>query len=134
MGAFKNPETGRDSGIVVIGFDPSKHAIDIPGVIEQAHLLKVPDVALFDALSQPEFGPIPELLRQHDGVVYTQISGRRTKIAGVFELGTSFAGNGHMVVSDQTFRNQFHRAEGIFEFGLIRLKPGSDAADGSVVA
>ena len=124
---FKNPETGRESGIVVIGFDPSKHVLDIPAVVEQAHLLKVPDVALFDLRSQPEFGRVPELLRER-GVVFTEIADRRTKIVGLFELGTSFAGSGHLIVSDQTFRNQFHRPEGIFELGLIKLKPGSDVA------
>lgn len=127
IGMFKNPETGRERGIVVIGFDPSKHAIDIPAVVQQADRLKVPDVALFDALSRPEFGPVPDLLRQR-GVVMTEVFNRQTKIVGLFELGTSFAGNGHMVVSEQTFRNQFHRPEGIFELGLIKLKPGSDIA------
>ena len=125
--SFKNPETGQDRFIMVIAFDPDRRVFDVPGVIEQAHLLKIPDVALFDALSRPEFGPIVDLL-QEEAVLITEVARRRTKIAGLFQLGVSFAGNGHLVVSDETFRKQLNRPDGIFELGLIALKPGSDVA------
>ena len=124
---FKNPATGQDRLIVIIGFDPGRHVLDLPSMTAQAHLLKVPDVALFDALSRPEFGPIAEHLRAGQ-IVKTEVLRHRIEIGGLFELGLSFAGNGHLIVSDQTFRRLFNRPEGVFELGLIRLKPGSDAA------
>jgi len=124
---FKNPVTFQDKTIIVIGFDPDQAAMNVPSVRETAKLIKVPDTALFDALSRPEFGPIVENFRR-DGSVTTEIGGRRMKILGLFELGTSFAGNGHVIVSDGTFRKMFNRPEGLFEFGLIRVKPGADVA------
>jgi heterocyst specific transport system permease protein len=124
---FKNPLTGQDRLIIVLGFDPSKPALNEPGVIQNAHLLKIPDVALFDALSRAEFGPVADMVRSGETVI-TEVFRRRTKIAGLFELGASFAGNGHLVVSDETFRQEFNRPEGVFELGLIKLKPGSDVA------
>lgn len=125
--AFKNPVTHQDKTIVVIGYDPDLVAMKPPSVIESIQRVKVPDTALFDALSRPEFGPIVENFRR-DGSVTTEIGGRRMKIVGLFELGVSFAGNGHIIVSDGTFRKMFNRAEGLYEYGLIRLKPGADIA------
>lgn len=127
LAPFKNPETGRDQGIIVIGFDPGRRALNIPSVAEKAHLLAVPDVALFDVTSRPEFGPIGDLVGTRDTVT-TEILRRRVTISGLFDLGLPFAGNGHVVVSETTFRKLFNRPEGVFELGLIRLKPGSDVA------
>jgi putative ABC transport system permease protein len=124
---LKNPETGRETGINVIGFDPGRLPLDIPSATDKVHLLRIPDVALIDLHSRPEFGPIPELLKTHSTVT-TEVLGRRTRIAGVFELGLSFSGNGYLMVSDETFRKIFRRPEGIFQLGLIRLKPGNDIA------
>ena len=124
---FKNPETGRDKLILVIAFDPNEHVLDIPSVIENAQAIKVPDVAIYDALSRPEFGRIVDLFQQNKTLT-TEVSGRRTQITGLFELGVSFAGNGHLIVSDATFRKLFNRPDTVCEFGLIRLKPGSDVA------
>jgi putative ABC transport system permease protein len=124
---FKNPQTGRDMGIVVIGFDPARHALNVPSLADKAHLLRVPDVALFDTHSRPEFGPITDLLQTGD-VVTTEVLRRRIKIAGVVEIGLSFAGNGYLVVSDETFRRMFNRPEGLVQLGLVRLTPGSDVA------
>jgi putative ABC transport system permease protein len=127
MAPMKNPISGADKALFVVGLDPDRVVLNIPSVIENAHLIKVPDVAIFDALSRPEFGPIPELV-QRNGRVITEVAGRRTTIAGLFQLGVSFAGNGHLIESDTTFRKQFNRPEGTFEFGVVRLEPGADIA------
>jgi DevC protein len=124
---FKNPETGRDKLILVIGFDPMERVLDIPSVNQNADRIKVPDVAIYDALSRPEFGRVVELLNEKKTLT-TEVAGRRTTIAGLFELGVSFAGNGHMIVSDATFRKLFNRTDTVCEFGLVRLAPGADVA------
>ncbi|HEV3057810.1 MAG TPA: ABC transporter permease DevC [Vicinamibacterales bacterium] len=122
---FKNPETHADRQIVVIGFDPDDVVLDIPSVIQNAKYLKVPDAALFDQRSRPDFGPIPrEFHRTH--AVITEVAGRRTTIGGLFELGVSFAGNGNIILSDSSFRSIFHRSEDVINFGLVNLKPGVD--------
>jgi putative ABC transport system permease protein len=124
---LKNLETGREMGINVIGFDPGRLPLDIPSAADKMYLLRIPDVAIIDIHSRPEFGPIPELLKTHSTVT-TEVLRRRMRIAGVFELGLSFSGNGYLMVSDETFRKIFRRPEGIFQLGLIRLKPGHDIA------
>jgi len=123
---FKNPETGQERRIFVIGFDPDQIVLDVPSVIANAKRLKVPDVAIYDALSRPNnFGPIIEDVAKL-GTVTTEVAGRRTTIGGLVELGPSFSATGHLIVSDTTFRRMFSRPEGIFEVGLIRLRPGAD--------
>jgi hypothetical protein len=47
---FCNTETHQRKRIFVIAFDPEQLVLDNPSVIENAHLLKVPDVVLFDRL------------------------------------------------------------------------------------
>ena len=126
--AFKNVVTGQDKMIVVIAFEPDQIVLNLPDVNANAQRLKILDVALFDAQARPEFGPIVSQFREHQ-IVTTEVAGRRTEIRGLFDLGVSFAGNGHLVVSDETFRKMFKRSESVFEFGLIRLKPGTNIAE-----
>jgi putative ABC transport system permease protein len=125
VAAFKNTVTKEDKRIFVIAFDPEQVVLEVPSVNENIKHVKVPDVAIFDALSRPDFGPVAEQFRQQKTVT-TEVGGRRTRIGGLFELGVSFAGNGHLIMSDASFRRMFNRPEGVTEFGLVRLKPGSD--------
>jgi putative ABC transport system permease protein len=125
LAPFKNILTGFDKTIVVIGFEPDEVVMDIPEVNENVYLVKVPDVALFDTMARPEFGPVSNVMHQSKEVT-TEVAGRRTRISGLFELGISFGVNGNLIVSDATFRRMFNRSESICEFGLIRLKPGTD--------
>jgi putative ABC transport system permease protein len=122
---FKNTVTREDKRIFVIAFDPEQVVLNVPSVIENARQVKVPDVAIFDARSRPDFGPVADEFRQQ-GSVITEIGGRRTRIGGLFELGVSFAGNGHLIMSDASFRKMFNRPDGVMEFGLVRLKPGTN--------
>jgi putative ABC transport system permease protein len=124
---FKNVETHRDQDICVIGFRPDDVVLNLPSVIENSKHVKIPDVAIFDTLSRPYFGPVVEGVREKREVT-TEVRGRRTKIVGVFDLGVTFAVNGHLITSDVTFRRMFGRNESVVEFGLIRLKPGANIA------
>jgi putative ABC transport system permease protein len=124
---FKNIETHDNKRIVVIAYNPDQTVFDEPSIVAATRVLRLPDTAIFDALSLPDFGPVVDEVRRK-GVVTTEIGGRRTRIAGLFELGVSFAGNGHLIMSDIGFRQMFNRPEGTCEFGLVRLKPGSDVA------
>jgi putative ABC transport system permease protein len=128
LAPFKNPATGDNKQIFVVGFDPDQVVLEVPSIIENVKYVKTPDVALYDELSRPNnFGPIVEGVHQHGSVV-TEIGGRRMTIGGLFSLGASFSATGHLVTSDSTFRKMFKRPEGAFELGLIRLKPGTDIA------
>jgi putative ABC transport system permease protein len=84
-------------------------------------------VILFDAIHRPEFGPVETSVKEDEPVI-TEIAGKRVEIAGVYRLGTSFAFDGSVVMSDETFLNIFQgRKRGVVEIGLIKLKPGADA-------
>ena len=111
----------------MIGFNPDHAVLDMPSVAGNAHLVNPGRRHLRRAL---EAG-----VRPHCRPPRHERCGRRPRsraigrtIRGLFELGVSFAGNGHLMVSDATFRRQFNRPKGSVEFGLVRLKPGADAA------
>ena len=58
-------------------------------------------------------------------LVVTEIGQSRVEIVGLFNLGTSFAQDGTLVMSDETFLHldaSHHR--GIISAGLIKLKAG----------
>ncbi len=123
---WKNPEDLRERSILVIGYDPAASALAVPG-IENPRRLVLPDVALFDSASRSEFGPVNRLLHDN-GVVATEVNGRRIEIIGLFQLGPSFGVNGTLITSDLNFLRLFPgHPQGLIELGLIRLKPGADA-------
>jgi putative ABC transport system permease protein len=124
---WTNPDNFTNSDVFVIAFDPATPALKLPGLHENIGFTKSDDVVLFDAWSRSEYGPIPEKLAR-DGQVITEVSGRRTTVKGLFQLGTSFAADGNIITSDLTFLNLFPtRTSGLIDLGLIRLKPGTDA-------
>jgi putative ABC transport system permease protein len=137
LALWRDPERrDRTAAIYVVGFDPTDFVLDLAGVTAQLDRLRLPDVALFDAHSRPEFGRIPELVRAN-GSVTTEIGNRNLSVIGLYELGTSFGIDGSLVTSDLNFRRVFpQRDAGHIDLGLIRLAPGADreAARAAIVA
>jgi putative ABC transport system permease protein len=112
--------------IFLVGFDPSERVFQDDGIVASPELLQMPDVFLFDARSRREFGPVPDLVRQH-GRVEAEVNNRRIQIAGLFELGTSFGIDGSLITSDLNFLRLFPDSErGLINLGLVDLKPGTD--------
>ena len=125
--AFKNPVDGSERTIFAVGFNPRSAALDLPGVAGNLEKIRNPGVILFDSIRRPEFGPVTENF-QKSGQVITELGGRRVEINGLFEMGTSFAIDGTVVMSDETFLQVIpFRQRGIIDVGLIRLKPGASA-------
>jgi len=123
--AFKNPVDGSERTIFAVGFNPRTAVLNIPGVASNLDKIRNPGVILFDSIRRPEFGPISENF-QKNGQVITQLGGRRVEIDGLFQMGTSFAIDGTVVMSDETFLQVLpYRQRGIIDVGLIRLKPGA---------
>ena len=123
---FKNPVNGKNITIYVIGFKPTTAVMDLPGI--RANLKKLQNLGdvLFDSIRRPEFGPISEMF-ERDGKVSTELSGKKINIVAMFQLGTSFGNDGHVVMSDETFLNLLTgRKRGIINAGLVKLKPGTD--------
>jgi len=126
MVPWKNPETGRSRDVFVLGVDPSSDVLDIDEVRAQAHLLRYPDVVLFDEFSRPEYGPVSETLRDGRDVT-TEVLNRKVTVRGLFQMGTSFGVDGTLVTSDLNFaRISPHLPLAKVAIGVVRLDPGAD--------
>ena len=123
---WRNPETRRNRSILALGFNPDDPFFVDPSLAEKTDALKQKGRILFDQLSRPEFGPIPDWYR--DGrVVETEIAGNRVRVAGLVSLGTSFGADGNLLTSTETFLDLMpQKPPGAIEVGLVRLKPGAD--------
>jgi hypothetical protein len=63
----------------------------------------------------------------NDVSLTVEVNGRRLDIVGLLQLGTSFAADGNLIMSDETFlRVNAGRQRGIINLGLITLKPGAN--------
>ncbi len=124
---WRNPVNGRTRSIQVVGFDPGFPMIRDPDVAAQADQLKTLGNVLFDRLGRPEFGPIEELFRASPFPIETEVNRKKVQVAGLFSMGASFAADGCILMSEDTFRMVFpdtRRAE--VEFGFVFLRPQSD--------
>lgn len=117
---LKNPENGESLPIRVLAFNPSDPVFDMPEV--EAHLsdLRLPDRALYDRKSKPEYGEVEE-------GTSIELAGKRLQVVGLFSLGTDFANDGNLITSDLTFRKLFPGRDdplNAIDIGLVRLKSG----------
>jgi putative ABC transport system permease protein len=127
LSPWKNPQTLSDRNIFIVGFEPQAQPFLMPEAISNQSKIQIPDVAIFDRASRPEFGPVPEILGR-EGRVKTEVAGHQIEVAGLFSLGTSFGADGTILVSDATFLRIFSSREpGVINMGLIQLKPNAEA-------
>ena len=128
---FKNPDTGEKYSIYVMGFEPSKAVINLPGIEENIDKLKRSNVVLFDKDSRPEFGDVAlrfqrgESLPSIEIFPFDSLSGLRLRVGGLFSLGPSFGVDGNLIVSDTTFLRIFQNARPAdkIDVGAITLSP-----------
>jgi putative ABC transport system permease protein len=126
---WKNPWNFQRRSINMIGFDPDKKLLDIPGFDDSRKLLRKQDGVLFDSSSRPEFGPVSEALSE-DKRVITEINDREIEVVGVFSMGTSFGIDGSVITSDDNWLRLFPgRDRDQIQLGLIRLKDASRAEE-----
>jgi len=126
MAQWKNPEDLHERAILVIGCDPAGKVMDVGAV--DASLLRLPDTFLFDAGSRLEYGPIAKLVAEK-GSIRAELNGRNVQVVGLFRMGASVGINGTLLTSDTNFLGAIQgHTENLVEVGVIRLKPGADAA------
>jgi putative ABC transport system permease protein len=82
---------------------------------------------LFDRLSRPEFGPIPQWFAEGKRVT-TEVDRRRVTVGGLFSLGANFSADGNAVTSDINFLRIFDRDPGLIDVGVINLEAGTNLA------
>ncbi len=123
---WRNPDTRKEEGILVLGFNPERSIFNLDGVNQNLQQLKLPDAVLFDQGSRGDYATTLAKLVEGQ-VVQTELNQRRLKLVGLFQVGASFAADGNVITSDQTFLRLFpDRQQSEVSAGLIRLKPGVD--------
>ncbi|MDJ0601349.1 MAG: ABC transporter permease DevC [Crocosphaera sp.] len=123
---WRNPQTREKTSMMIIGFDPERPAFNIPDVDHQLHKVKMPNTVLFDRASRGKYGEVISQIEQ--GKTITTESDRTTlTIAGLFEVGASFADDGALITSDDNFLRLFpKKAQGTVSLGIIHLESGQD--------
>ena len=129
FGKLKNILNGQKFSIFVIGVDPSRSIFNSPQINQNIDKIKLPDTALFDLSSRPEFGPIAaefDAKQKMDIEIasFNQITkAKRFKIEGLFSLGPSFGIDGNLITNHSTFLKAFpDRLVNNIDLGLITLE------------
>ncbi len=125
---FKNPETGKARDIFFLAFNPSEEPFTNPEILNQQGKLKLEGTVLFDRLSRADYGPVPKLLADNGGVKDTEVDDHHVQIAGLFNMGVTFAADGNVLMGRDTYLKIMPgaRADQI-SLGLLMLKPGANA-------
>ncbi|MEB3335461.1 MAG: ABC transporter permease DevC [Cyanobacteriota bacterium] len=125
---WRNPQTRTTRSILTLGFEPSDRLFLPPTLGEQAKALQQRGRVLFDSRSRAEYGPIVSWMGE-GRIVETEVAGKRIRVAGLVSMGPSFGADGNMLTSSETFLHLMpNTPPGSIELGLIRLRPGADAA------
>ena len=110
----------------VIAFNPSQPVLNLPGVDAQRDRLNTPQTVLFDELSQPSLGDIPQQLAAR-GNVQTLMARRRVTVVGLFRLGSTVIEKGTVVMSDLTYTRWYgNQSLKQVTVGVLTLEPGRD--------
>ena len=128
FGNWVNPWNDKITSIGVIAFDPVRPIIDLPEIDGQLEQIKLPNTVLFDSLSHPNLGSVPESFSQGKTVT-TEISGHRVSVGGIFTLGSTIFIDGHIVTSDWNYLRLFG-SDSIdnLKVGVLILEPDADLA------
>jgi putative ABC transport system permease protein len=123
---WKNPQTREKKSLLIIGFDPDRPAFNFPEVNRQINSIKQPDVLLFDAKARGEYDRVIADVKAGKTVT-TEVDRRTISIGGLFELGSSFGADGHLMTSQDNYLRLFPRkSQGNINVGLLKVKPGYD--------
>ncbi|MEZ2228712.1 ABC transporter permease DevC [Microcoleus sp.] len=123
---WKVPATGRETSIMVVGFDPDRPAFSLPEVNQNLNSIKLPDTVLFDRASRGDYQDAIAQINQGK-IVKTEIDRRTITIDSLFSIGASFAADGALITSDQNYLRLFPKQNaGSVNAGLIQLQAGAD--------
>lgn len=124
LGQWRNPETRLERTILVWGVDPTQITFKMPDLNKQLDKLKPLNHVLFDIAGRPDYGVTEEAFKK-TGTFETELSSKSVKVTGLYVNGASFAADGNVIMSDQTFLHIFSgRKKEEIEVGLIKIKPG----------
>ena len=125
---WRNPDTLRKTSMLIIGQSPEQPAFDIPAINQQLEAIRLPNTVLFDRRSRGDYQNMVAKVEAGKPAT-TEIGLQTVTVAGLFEVGASFADDGALITSDQNFLRLFpKRAAGSVSLGIVRLNPEADLA------
>jgi putative ABC transport system permease protein len=124
---WNHPNTKKEKSILVLGFNTTKPAFDLPEVNQKLTTITYPDTLVFDRASRGDYQQAIALLDRGE-LVTTELEKRKIKLKGLYKVGASFATDGSVMTSDQNFLRIFseQKPEEV-NLGLITLKQGADS-------
>ena len=121
------PATRKSFDVFVYGVNLSRPSLAFPELESDVSRLQPLRNALFDRNSKQQYGPIAEELKRQ-GLVSVEVNKKQLRIIDTFSLGSTFAADANLIVSDNTFYFLFpEKNPNKIEMGLIQLQPGADA-------
>jgi putative ABC transport system permease protein len=111
----------------VFAYNLKVQVFNLPEVNSQQLKLAEPFTFLFDRLSRPELGPIPDDFKAKSKA-FAFSNNRRVVVNGLFSLGSSFfLGDGNVITSDSTYVEIFGTAAlDNVALGIINVRPGTN--------
>jgi putative ABC transport system permease protein len=97
---WRNPQTQKRTSMLIIGQNPDQPAFDLPQVNQQLDAIRMPNTVLFDQASRGDYQTLIDQVNQGETVT-TEIGLNTVTIAGLFEVGASFADDGALQQSGQ---------------------------------
>ncbi len=123
---WRNPQTGQKTPMLVIGQDPRQTVLDLPVVNQQLDQLTLPNTVLFDQKSRGRYDQMVEQVQRGERVT-TEIGRTTVTVTGLFSVGASFADDGALMTSTETFLRLFPKRQASTpSLGLIYLQPDAD--------
>ena len=121
------PATRKSFDVFVYGVNLSRPSLAFPELESDVSRLQPLRNALFDRRSKQQYGAIAEELKRQ-GLVSVEVNKKQLRIIDTFSLGSTFAADANLIVSDNTFYFLFpEKNPSKIEMGLIQLQPGADA-------
>ena len=121
-----NPWDQKITNVAVMAFDPVHPVMDLPEINQQLNQIKLPNVILVDIKSHPDLGPVADHITNGQSVT-TEISGRRMRVGGMFDLGSTLFVQGHLATSDWNYSRLFgSRSTEKLSLAILTLQPNAD--------
>ncbi len=125
---WKHPRKNIRRAILTMGVPRGRRAFNRRELHDVCQTLRLPSHVLVDTRSRKEFGPKNgRRFSTEDIGVETEIGSHPVTIVGVFTLGSGFASDGAVLMTDRGFDRIYpYRSTNRASLGLVKLTEGAD--------